>query len=125
MDAVTKLNQPPTGADRLREMLKTLVEHRQQHAQDQPAKSIIITNFSSKPLPPQWVSRMQNAAKDGVKESLHASIREEGWRAYAEGGLKAMHQLADDACADNNHFASILDHRWDGIGTDKNGHWVC
>jgi hypothetical protein len=31
------------------------------------------------PPPPPWISRLQQAAEDGVAESLRASIREEGW----------------------------------------------
>jgi hypothetical protein len=63
-------------------------------------------------------------AEDSVEQSLVASIREEGWRALAEGGLEAMRALADRAC-DDDHLLSILDHRWDGIGTNRRGHRVC
>jgi len=64
-------------------------------------------------------------AEDSVVQSLVASIREEGWRAFAEGGLEAMRELADRACGDDGVLLTILDPRWDGIGTDRRGHWVC
>ena len=64
-------------------------------------------------------------AEDSVVQSLVASIREEGWRALAEGGLHAMRELADRACGDDGVLLTIHDPRWDGIGTDRRGHWDC
>ena len=75
-------------------------------------------------LIPLWRARMEDAAEEGVMESLYASIREEGWRAFAEGGLRAMRDLCDAACGDDARLASIVDHRWDGIGTKKGGRWI-
>ena len=37
-----------------------------------------------------WIELFRPAAEDSVMQSLVASIREEGWRALAEGGLEAM-----------------------------------
>jgi hypothetical protein len=78
------------------------------------------------PPPPLWISRLQKAAEDGVAESLRASIREEGWAAYAQGGLDAMQALCD---AIEGHpkggirFAVRLDNAWDNIGCSR-GLWV-
>ena len=78
------------------------------------------------PPPPRWLSRLQKAAEDGVAESLRASIREEGWAAYAHGGLDAMHALCD---AIEGHpkggirFAVRLDKVWDNI-SGRDGTWV-
>jgi hypothetical protein len=66
---------------------------------------------------------MEDAAKDGVMASLYASIREEGWRAYASGGLAAMHDLANAACGDSAYLSGILDHRWNDIGVNASGVW--
>jgi hypothetical protein len=66
--------------------------------------------------------RLKAAAEDGVEQSLLASIREEGWRDFAQGGLHAMGALADRACGDDGVLLTILDHRWDGIGTHRRGH---
>lgn len=108
----------------LRAMLETLVEHREAVWLATPEEPLTIICAADLPLLPSWRSRMQRAAEDGVKESLHASIREEGWRAYAEGGLAAMHALFDAATGDNDYLAGILDHRWDGIGNKRGGIWV-
>ena len=51
-------------------------------------------------------------------------IREEGWAAYAEGGLDAMLALSDAATEDSSLLGSILEHRWDGIGAKRGGFWV-
>jgi hypothetical protein len=110
-------------APQLRKMLETVVERRKTR-QGEPAELCIITPAQlGEPLP-RWQARMQAAETDGATQSLHASIREEGWRAFATGGLKAMHALADRACSNNNYLISILDHRWDGIGTPEHGVWT-
>ena len=77
------------------------------------------------PPRPRWPTQMKAAAGDGVEQSLVASIPEEAWRAFAEGGLHAMRELADRACGDDARLLTILDRRWDGIGTRRHGHWVC
>jgi hypothetical protein len=41
-------------------------------------------------IPPRCMLALEALARDGVEESRHASIREEGWRAFAEGGLDAI-----------------------------------
>ena len=111
----------------LRQMLDALVAHRQAKAHHETEDKIIGLDFGLviKPQPPRWIQEMKAAGQDGIERSLLASIREEGWRAYAEGGLHAMRELADRACGDNGLLLSILDHHWDGIGTDSRGHWVC
>jgi hypothetical protein len=96
---------------------------------DEPLRVVPITVADVAditPPPPRWISRLQKAAADGVAESLRASIREEGWAAYAQGGLDAMHALYD---AIEGHpkggirFAVRLDKVWDNIGGSR-GMWV-
>jgi hypothetical protein len=77
------------------------------------------------PMAPRWVSCLERAARDGIEESLHASIREEGWRAFASGGLDAMRDLADRASGESNVLYAIIDHRWDGIGAEASDYWSC
>lgn len=105
----------------LRDMLEALIEHREKSSA--PTRWVAV-NFEEV-LEPRWKSRADAAAKDGIEQSLHASIREEGWRAFAEGGLPAMHELCDEACGDNDYMAVIVDHRWDGIGNERRGVWAC
>ncbi|MGC2075222.1 MAG: hypothetical protein WA728_04145, partial [Xanthobacteraceae bacterium] len=128
---ITNPDTQPLNADhaidstarRLRQILETLAAHRE-------AKPGPEIEDAFKPLDmtlrfqlfrPRWIQQKDAAAEDGVEQSLVASIREEGWRALAEGGLKAMRELADRACGDNGYLVSLLDHRWDGIGTDRRG----
>jgi hypothetical protein len=108
-------------------MLDGLAAHRQSKADPETDDKIVRLDFGLviKPQPPRWMRHMEAAAGDGVEQSLVALIREEGWRALAEGGLEAMRDLADRACGDNGYLLSLLDHRWDGIGTRRRGHWVC
>lgn len=111
----------------LRSMLEELVRHREAMAASAPYEPLEVFDagdITLDELPPLWRERMEQAAIDGVEESLHASIREEGWRAFAEGGLDAMHALVDEACGDSDYLSSIVDHRWDGIGTEAGGYWV-
>ena len=97
---------------------------------DEPLRMVVpitvadVTDIT--PPPPRWISCLQRAAEDGVAESLRASIREEGWAAYAQGGLDAMRALYD---AIEGHpkggirFAVRLDKAWDNIGCSR-GLWV-
>ncbi|MFZ3238573.1 MAG: hypothetical protein WA184_24820 [Stellaceae bacterium] len=114
-------------ARRLRQILDALVAHRTAKADSETDDKIVPLHVALvlKPQPPHWIQQMEAAAKDGVEPSLCASIREEGWRAFAEGGLDAMHQLAGQACGDDGYLETIIDHHWDGIGTRSLGHWVC
>jgi hypothetical protein len=115
-------------ASELRKMLEAVVERRKARAAaatERVPLTIYCAGDIKWPLPPLWRSRMENAEKDGVMESLYASIREEGWRACAIGGLYAMRALADRACGDSERLSGILDHRWDGIGTSEKGVWCC
>jgi hypothetical protein len=111
----------------LRQMLDALAAHREAKADPETDDKIVRPDFGPviRPQPPRWMRHMQAAAGDGVEQSLVALIRKEGWRALAEGGLEAMRDLADWACGDNGYLLSLLDHRWDGIGTRRHGHWVC
>ena len=111
----------------LRQMLGTLMQHRQAQADSESEDNLKSLDeiLAIMPPPPRWIRHMEAAAKDGVDKSLVASIREEGWRAFAEGGLDAMRQLANQACGDDGRLLTLLDHRWDGIGTRRHGHWVC
>lgn len=117
-------------APALREMLEAVVERRKARAAkargsgEVEVKVYSAAELFAGPLLPRWRVWMESAEEDGVMQSLYASIREEGWRAFAEGGLKAMHDLSDRACGNNGRLAVILDHRWDGIGTNQGGHWV-
>jgi hypothetical protein len=133
-NAIAKPGTHPLNADhaidpvarQLQQMLEALAAHRDAKAgpeTEEPFKRIdMVLRF---PLfRPRWIQQKEAAAEDGVEQSLVASIREEGWRAFAEGGLEAMRELADRACGDNGYLLSILDGRWDGIGTDRRGHWV-
>ena len=111
----------------LRQILETLAAHREAKARPETGETFerIDMALCFQLFRPRWIQQKEAAAEDGVEQSLVASIREEGWRALAEGGLKAMRELADRACGDNGYLLSLLDHRWDGIGTDRRGHWVC
>lgn len=114
-------------AELLKQIVDALLEHRRAKAASEPDKplgTISPASWGDSPLPPPWRSRIEHAAEDGVQESLHASIREEGWRAFTEGGLDAMRELADRACGENDYLLGIVGHRWDGIGTDAGGYWV-
>jgi len=113
-------------ADQLREMVEAVVRHRKAAAATTPDDRLLITrvDLSGPPPRPRWVSRIERAAKDGVLESLYASIREEGWRAFAEGGREAMSALAERACGDDPQLMNIVDHRWDRIGTEARGYWI-
>jgi CHC2 zinc finger len=109
----------PSPAARLREMLEALEAHRNDKSEARPpgeAKIELVagTYFT---IEAPWRARMKRAAEDGVQESLRASIREEGWLAFAIGGLAAMHSLADAACGQRPGLLdAMLDHSWDGIG---------
>ena len=111
----------------LRHMVDALLTHRLAQADANADDKIVPLVFALaiKPQPPRWIQRMEAAAKDDVEQSLLASICEEGWRAFAEGGLAAMRALADRACDDDGGLLTIVDHHWDGIGTHAAGHWVC
>jgi hypothetical protein len=76
------------------------------------------------PVGARWVSCLERAARDGIEESLHASIREEGWRAFASGGCDAMRELAGQASGESNVLYAIIEHCWDGIGTEASGYWA-
>jgi hypothetical protein len=126
--AACELQEPHAGPARLlQQMLHALVAHRLARADTELDDKIVPLAFALaiKPRPPRWMQRMEAAAADGVEQSLLASIREEGWRAFAEGGLHAMRTLADQACGDDGRLLIIVDHQWDGIGTRRLGHWVC
>lgn len=95
-------------------------------ASDEDAQLKIMRVGDLRSIPPRWRSRMDRAAKDGVRESLHASIREEGWAAYAQGGLDAMHALlaaVESHPKGSNRYGARLDKLWDNIG-GKDGMWV-
>jgi hypothetical protein len=116
------------AAQELRAMLDAVIQHRSAvvatMTDDQGEIGFISpSRLIGAPLP-LWKARLKNAAKDGVIEFLYASIREEGWRAFSEGGLKAMHELFEVACGDRYELEDILDHRWNGIGTDAGGYWA-
>ena len=115
------------AARRLRQMLDALQQHRAAQANTESGDRLKSLDqiLAMLPLPPLWLTRINDAAEDGIEQSLLASIREEGWRAFAEGGLDAMRQLADRASGEDDRRLTILDHQWDGIGTDRHGHWVC
>ena len=111
----------------LRQMLDAFIRHRAAQANtvfEDRLKSLDQI-LAMMPLPPLWLTRMNAAGEDGVEQSLLASIREEGWRAFAQGGLRAMRELADRASGEDDHRLTILDHQWDGIGTDRRGRWLC
>jgi hypothetical protein len=114
------------AARQLRQILETLAAHREAKARPETEETFkrIDMALRFQLFRPRWIQQKEAAAEDGVEQSLVASIREEGWRALAEGGLEAMRDLADRACGDNGYLLSILDRRWDGIGTDLLGHWV-
>jgi hypothetical protein len=121
-------NLPADAAARLlRQMLDALLDHRLARADTQADDKIVPLMFALalKPQPPRWIQQMEAAARDGVEQSLLASIREEGWRAFAEGRLDAMRALADRACGDDARLLTIVDHQWDGIGSRSCGHWIC
>lgn len=50
-------------------------------------------------------------------------VREEGWRVFANGGVAALHDVADqveEAFGDRDSWhISVLDKWFDGIGSDK------
>jgi hypothetical protein len=71
----------------LRQMLDALLAHRQAKADPETEDKIVplYVGLVIKPQPPHWIRQMEAAAGDGVEQSLVASIREEGWRAFAEG----------------------------------------
>jgi len=108
-------------------MLDALIQHRavQANTESEDRLKSLDQILAIMPLPPLWLTRMKAAAGDGIEQSLLASIREEGWRAFAQGGLRAMRQLADRASGEDDRRLTILDHQWDGVGTDSRGRWVC
>jgi hypothetical protein len=111
----------------LRNILEAVVERRNNLARSEGSGEIVIVaaaEIMSRTLLPRWQHRAEAAARDGVMESLYASIREEGWRAFADGGIKSMHAMADRACGDDDYLSAILDYRWDGIGIQGKGIWV-
>jgi hypothetical protein len=115
------------AARQLRQMLDALIQHRavQANTESEDRLKSLDQILAIMPLPPLWLTRMKAAAGDGIEQSLLASIREEGWRAFAQGGLRAMRQLADRASGEDDRRLTILDHQWDGIGTDRRGRWLC
>jgi hypothetical protein len=115
------------AAHQLRQMLDALIRHRaaQTNTESGDRLKSLVQILAVMPLPPLWLTRMKAAGEDGVEQSLLASIREEGWRAFAQGGLRAMRELADRASGEDDRRLTILDHQWDGIGTDRCGHWLC
>jgi hypothetical protein len=116
-----------SAAHQLRQMLDALIRHRaaQANTESEDRLKSLDQILAVMPLPPLWLTRMKAAGEDGVEQSLLASIREEGWRAFAQGGLRAMRELADRASGEDDRRLTILDHQWDGIGTDRRGHWLC
>ena len=111
----------------LRQMLDALIHHRAAQAKTESEDRLKSLDqiLAMMPLPPLWLTRMKAAGEDGVEQSLLGSIREEGWRAFAQRGLRAMRQLADRASGEDDRRLTILDHQWDGVGTDSRGRWVC
>jgi hypothetical protein len=112
-------------APSLRMMLEMLVEHRQSRAAESAAEDDLVAIDAAKlltPPKPRWAAHIEHAKKDAVAAALHAVIREEGWHAYAAGGLDGMHALCNAATA-NSDLGAILDHRWDGIGVEAHGFW--
>jgi hypothetical protein len=82
----------------------------------------------SKPIPPRWVSALDEQQRDPVRYSLKASARDVGWRAFAIGGLDFMHKVADrmeELRPDTTWHGAILDKWWDNIGCDERGFWCC
>jgi len=115
------------AARQLRQMLDALIQHRavQANTESEDRLKSLDQILAMMPLPPLWLTRMKAAGEDGVEQSLLGSIREEGWRAFAQGGLRAMRELADRASSEDDRRLTILDHQWDGIGTDRRGRWLC
>jgi hypothetical protein len=110
----------------LRVILEALVARRAAKGATAPEELFTPVDFAALddgPVPPRWVSCLERAARDGVEESLHASIREEGWRAFAWGGLDAMRELADRASAESDVLYTLIDFHWDGIGAEASGYW--
>ena len=65
-------------------MLEAYDEHQKAlavSAPDEAAESKIMSVGALRSIPPRWRARMDRAAKDGIRESLLASIREAGWSA--------------------------------------------
>jgi hypothetical protein len=74
-------------------MLVALIAHRNAKAAPETedhVEALHIRQALIKSLRPRWIRQMEAAAEDGAEHSLRASIREEGWRAFAEGGIPAM-----------------------------------
>jgi hypothetical protein len=110
----------------LRAILEALAARLAAKAENTPEGTFTPLDFKALedgPMTPRWVSCLERAARDGIEESLHASIREEGWRAFASGGLDAMRELADRASGESNVLHAIIDCRWDGIGIEASGYW--
>jgi|SRR5215469_11316484 len=111
----------------LRAILEALAARLAAKAASAPAGTVAPLDFQALengPMAPRWVSSLERAGRDGVEESLHASIREEGWRALASGGLDAMRDLAGRASGESNVLYAIIDHCWNGIGAGASGYWV-
>lgn len=108
----------------LRDILDALESHRAAKRLSEPeTPPKLIWACDIKPLP-EWQWKMNRAAKDGVEQSLLASIRDAGWRAFAAGGNDAMLRLAEQAChGKRDYLAVTLYHNWDGIGVEGKGHW--
>jgi len=116
-----------SAARPLRQMLDALIQHRRTRTDSHSEHRLRSLDqiLAMVPLPPLWRLRMKAAGEHGVEQALLASIRDEGWRAFAQGGLDAMRELADRASGEDGLMLTILDREWDGIGTDRRGHWVC
>jgi len=73
----------------------------------------------------------QEAAHDLLRRpvawALRNAVRTLGKRLFEIGGLKLMSAVCDRVSAldpaNEGRRAGIIDHRWDGIGSDQGGRW--
>lgn len=105
-------------------LLSEIVERRLADGR-RPRPPLVLAEFASTgfsgPPPTPAESFVLDLAKDPIRVSLEASIRTLGEALYEIGGNALMETTSDRVCdmdqAKWQRRASILSHRWDGIGS--------
>jgi hypothetical protein len=119
----------------LLEIAKLEAERREQEASDAQNRPNVggfelrVAKFDHGPTgtPPRYISEIQAAVENPLRQAIRSAIREIGWRLYAKGGTKAMRSADNELTQQgvDSRFLNVVDKAWNAIGfdNDKRGTW--
>lgn len=117
--------------DALDAVLVAILAHEERRRAEAPAAPLSATplhwhrDFAE--IPTRDESEVTALAADPVGAALRQAVRRLGQRLHADGGTAAM-RLSADRVADRDpahagRRASIMDHAWNAVGTDRGRWW--